>query len=77
MCETGSSGSVHPCSHEWDAVLIVILDQNCDAVEIYEAERLAAAAALTAPGSKARNEASAMAVSKFKASGRIRWRRLI
>lgn len=62
-------------AHEWDAVLMVILDQNFDAVEIYEAERPAVVAALTAPGSKARNEAGAMAVSKFKAIGRLRWRR--
>jgi hypothetical protein len=45
------------------------------AVEIYEAERPAVVAALTVPGSKARNEAGAMAVSKFKAIGRLRWRR--
>lgn len=62
-------------AHEWDAVLMVILDQNFDAVEIYEAERPAVVAALTAPGSKARNEAGAMAVSKFKAIGRVRWRK--
>lgn len=61
--------------HEWDAVLMVILDQNLDAVEIYEADRSAVVAALTAPGSKARNQAGAIAVSKFKAIGRLRWRR--
>ena len=53
----------------------VILDQNFEAVEIYEAERPAVVAALTAPGSKARNEAGAMAVSKFKTIGRLRWRK--
>jgi hypothetical protein len=62
-------------AHEWDAVLMVILDQNFEAVEIHEADRPAVVAALTAPGSKARNEAGAMAVSKFKAIGRLRWRR--
>jgi hypothetical protein len=61
--------------HEWDAVLMVILDQNFDAVEIYEADRSAVVAASTAPGSKARNGAGAIAVSKFKAIGRLRWRR--
>jgi hypothetical protein len=59
---------------EWDAVLMVLLDQNFDAVEIYEAERDAIIAALTAPGSRARNERGAMAVSKFKAIGTLRWR---
>lgn len=62
-------------NHDWDAVLMVILDQNFDAIEIYEADRAAVVAALTAPGSKARNEAGAMAVSKFKSIGRLRWRR--
>lgn len=60
---------------EWDAVLMVLLDENFDAREIYEAERGAVVAALTAPGSKARNERGSLAVSKFKAIGRIRWRR--
>ncbi|WP_242341293.1 hypothetical protein [Anaeromyxobacter sp. SG66] len=60
---------------EWDAVLMVLLDENFDAREIYEAERGAVIAALTAPGSKARNERGSLAVSKVKAIGRIRWRR--
>ena len=60
---------------EWDAVLMVLLDQNFDAVEIYEAERVAVVTVLAAPGSKARNERGAMAVSKFKSIGRLRWRR--
>lgn len=62
-------------AHEWDAVLMVILDRNFDAVEVCDAERPAVVAALTAPGSKARNEAGAMTVSKLKAIGRLRWRR--
>ena len=60
---------------EWDAVLMVLLDQNFDAVEIFEAERAAIVPVLAAPGSQARNERGAMAVSKFKAIGKLRWRR--
>jgi hypothetical protein len=60
---------------EWDAALMVLLDENLDAVEIYEADRPAVVEVLTAPGSRARNERGAMAVSKFKAIGRLRWRR--
>ena len=60
---------------DWDAVLLVILDQNFEAMEIYEAERPAVVAALAAPGSKARNERGALAVSKFKAISKLRWRR--
>jgi hypothetical protein len=60
---------------EWDAVLLVLLDQNFDATAIYEADRAAVVAALTAPGSRARNERGALAVSKFRAISRERWRR--
>ncbi len=60
---------------EWDAVLMVLLDQNFDATEIFEAERSAIASVLAAPGSKARNERGAMAVSKFKSIGKLRWRK--
>lgn len=60
---------------EWDAVLMVLLDANFDAIEIYEAERPAIVEVLKVPGSRARNERGAMAVSKFKAIGRLRWRR--
>jgi len=60
---------------EWDAVLLVLLDANFDAVEMYEADRTAVVDVLTAPGSRARNERGAMPVSKFKTIGNLRWRR--
>jgi hypothetical protein len=60
---------------EFDAVLLVLLDQNFDATVIYEAERGPVIAALMAPGSKARNEKGALAVSKFKAISRVRWKK--
>lgn len=60
---------------EWDAVLMVLLDQNFDAVAIYEAERAAVVSVLKAPGSKARNVRGAMAVSKFKSISRLRWQK--
>lgn len=73
-CKPGQRlGSIRT-EKEWDAVLMVILDQNFDAVEIYEAERAPIVAALIAPGSIARNERGALAVSKFKSIGRLRWR---
>lgn len=58
---------------DFDAVLMVLLDEEFNASEIWEAERDAVIAALTAPGSRARNERYAMAVSKFKAIGRLRF----
>jgi len=60
---------------EFDAVLLVLLDENLDALEIHEASRAAVLDALEAPGSKARNERGALAVNKFKAIGCLRWRK--
>jgi hypothetical protein len=61
--------------HEFDAVLLVLLDENLESFAMYEAERESVIAALTAPGSVARNNRGAMAVSKFKAIGKVRWLR--
>jgi uncharacterized protein DUF6998 len=60
---------------EFDAVLLVLLDHCLEAFEIYEADRPDVVKALMEPGSKARNERHAMAVSKFKTIGRLRWKR--
>ena len=67
-------GSIHS-EKEWDAVLMVLLDENFDATHIYEADRPSIIAALTAPGSKARTERGALSVSKFKSIGKLRWSR--
>lgn len=58
---------------EFDAVLLVLLDENFNAQSIYEAERDAVIDALTRPGSRARNERNAMSVSLFKRSGKKAW----
>jgi len=60
---------------EFDAVLLVILDGNFEATAIYEAPRAAVITALTAPGSKSRNERGALGISKFKSIGVILWQR--
>jgi hypothetical protein len=60
--------------HDWDAVLLVLLDVDFEATAIYEATRDAIHEALTAPGSKARNERGALSISKFKSIGRLIWR---
>jgi len=62
-------------THPWDSVLLVILDMDFRATGIWQAERDAIAAAIAAPGSKARNERGALAVSKFKSIGRKIWPR--
>lgn len=74
-CKPGQRLGSIDITKEWDSVLLVLLDQNFDATEIHEAEREAVLAALAAPGSKARNERGALAVTKFKTIGKLRWRR--
>lgn len=61
---------------EWDAVLLVLMNADYDACEMYEADRAAVTAALNAPGSRSRNERGALGVSKFKsiAGGTPIWR---
>ncbi len=59
--------------HAWEAVLLVLMDENLGTLEIWEAERSAAAEALSAPGSKARNERGALAVSSFKRIAKRVW----
>jgi hypothetical protein len=74
-CKPGQRiGSIRT-EHDWDAVVMVLLDTQFNATEIYEAERKQIEAALKAPGSKARNIRGALSVSKFKAIGRLRWQR--
>jgi hypothetical protein len=57
----------------WDAVLLVLLDREFNAIEIHEAGREALTEALQRPGSKARNERGQLGVSQFKAVGRCIW----
>lgn len=60
-------------SKPWDAVLLVLLDSAYGAHEIYRAERPEIERALTAPGSKARNERGQLSISKLKSLGRMVW----
>lgn len=62
-------------SKEFDAVLLVLLDDNFNASAIYEAERKDVVEALTRPGSRARNERNSMGISLFKRIGREVWKR--
>jgi hypothetical protein len=59
--------------HEWDTVLLVILDEDFEVSSMYEAKRPEIENALLAPGSKARNERGALAVAKFKSIGSKVW----
>ena len=59
----------------FDAVLLVLLDSDFNAFAMYEASREAVVTALTKPGSKARNERGALAISQFMAISSPRWMR--
>ncbi|RCV86500.1 DUF6998 domain-containing protein [Billgrantia montanilacus] len=59
--------------HEWDTVLLVLLDEMFEVIEMWEAERPVVEEAILAPGSKARNERGALAVRKFKQIGTKVW----
>lgn len=60
---------------EWDTVLLVLMDEELEVLSMFEAERSEIERALHEPGSKARNERGALAVSKFKAIGHEVWKR--
>lgn len=55
-CKPGQRLGSIDITKNFDAVLMVLLDEDFEATEIFEANRHAVVAALTAPGSKARNE---------------------
>ena len=74
-CKPGQRMGSIDVAKEFEGVLLVLLDENLDATEIYEADRGAVLAAIASPGSKARNERGALPITKFKAISRLRWRR--
>ena len=54
-------------------MLLVVLDENLEANAIFEADRDVVIKALTAPGSKSRNERGALGLNKFRSFARLRW----
>ena len=59
-------------AHDWDAVLMVLMDERFETVAIYEADRAAVERALAETESRARKR-EALAVTKFKAIGQRVW----
>jgi hypothetical protein len=59
--------------HEWDIVLLVLMNEQFEVTEMWESNRAEIEEALLAPGSKARNERSALSVNKFKQIGKQVW----
>ena len=73
--KTGQRMGSIDVAKEFDAVLLVLLDERFEATMIYEATRAAVIEVLTAPGSKARNERGSLGLSKFKSIATVRWTR--
>jgi hypothetical protein len=59
--------------HDWDTVVLVLMNANFEPLKIYEATRSDVEAALTAPGSRARNERGALGISKFQSIATLVW----
>lgn len=59
---------------EWDSVMLVLMDENYDPVEIYEAEREDVLEAVDKTGSS-RSRRGAVSVAKFKIIGHLVWTR--
>lgn len=59
--------------HEWDSVMVILLNEKFEPQAIFEADRGPLETALTKPGSKARNERGALSITKFKSIGRQVW----
>lgn len=74
-CKPGQRLGSIDIKKDFDAVLLVLLDENFETIEIYEADRKPVIDALTAPGSKARNERGQLALSKFRQIGTRVWNR--
>jgi hypothetical protein len=60
-------------THDWDDVVLVMMNEHFEPLSMYRAERSAIEQALTRPGSRARNERGAMAVVQFMKIGRKVW----
>jgi hypothetical protein len=58
---------------QFDAVLLVLMDEFLNATAIYEAPRTPVIKALKKPGSKARNKRGQLGVQKFRSMARRIW----
>ena len=60
---------------EWDSVVLVLMDENHEAYEIYEADRVELSDELEDAKQSKRAKRGAMSVAKFKNIARIVWTR--
>ena len=59
----------------WDSVLLVLMDENLEPYEIYEADRDSLVEAMNDSKSSNRNKRGMMSVAKFKIISRLAWTR--
>ncbi|MDD9823560.1 MAG: hypothetical protein OXU98_11905 [Gammaproteobacteria bacterium] len=59
--------------HEWDFVILILMDECFVPQEIWKTNRETIKCALDKPGSRSRNEKRMLAVSKFKSIGERVW----
>ena len=57
----------------FDIVVLVLMNEDYEAVEIWEASRNKVETRLTAPGSKARNDRGSLDISQFKSIAKRVW----
>ncbi|VAW78144.1 hypothetical protein MNBD_GAMMA14-1741 [hydrothermal vent metagenome] len=60
---------------DWDSVVLVIMDENYEAVEIYEATREEVEDAMSESASSNRKKRGAMTVARFRIISRLVWAR--
>jgi hypothetical protein len=60
---------------EWDSVVLVLMDEDHEPYEIYEAERSRLEKDIEQAGGSKRSKRGIMSVSKFKNLGRLVWTR--
>lgn len=60
---------------DWDSVLLVLMDENYETFEIYEAERETIEDAIHDAANSSRKKRGAMSVAKFKNIARLAWAR--
>ena len=60
---------------EWDSVVLVIMDENYEPYEIYEADREDILDAMEEAGTSTRRKRGAMSVARFKIISRLVWTR--
>ncbi len=61
--------------HEWDVVLLVLLNDEMEATSMWEAGRAEVVAALSRPGSISRNERGQLALNQFRRISQTVWMR--